>query len=174
MVALDPIPPKVKECLGGLTPARQVILRSYIASLRVDWKEKEEELEELQVLLRSKNEGEASCQSTKCTKGCCGNDNDGGDVEATKPETAPSSSLLCSKNRNRNRNRYHNNGDSDSAAANTNPTPCETGRGKGGGCGGKGGGGSSETKAKPKPKTDTTASAPSSESSSGCSTGCCG
>jgi hypothetical protein len=40
---LDPIPDKVKSCLGGLTPAQQVILRGYIGTLRAQLNDKESE-----------------------------------------------------------------------------------------------------------------------------------
>jgi hypothetical protein len=41
---LDPIPQKVKDCLGELTPAQQVILRGYIGTLRAELKEKDGEI----------------------------------------------------------------------------------------------------------------------------------
>ena len=44
---VDPIPEKVKTCLGELTPAQQVILRGYIGTLRAEVKEKESEIRAL-------------------------------------------------------------------------------------------------------------------------------
>lgn len=41
---VDPIPEKVKSCLGELTPAQQVILRGYIGTLRASVKDKENEM----------------------------------------------------------------------------------------------------------------------------------
>ena len=41
---VNPIPDKVKDCLGELTPAQQVILRGYIGTLRAELKEKEHEV----------------------------------------------------------------------------------------------------------------------------------
>ena len=41
---VNPIPDKVKNCFGELTPAQQVILRGYIGTLRAELKEKEREV----------------------------------------------------------------------------------------------------------------------------------
>eukprot|EP00536_Pseudo-nitzschia_multiseries_P007725 jgi/Psemu1/296679/fgenesh1_pm.184_\ len=44
---VDPIPEKVKSCLGELTPAQQVILRGYIGTLRAELNDKDGEIRAL-------------------------------------------------------------------------------------------------------------------------------
>ena len=44
---VDPIPEKVKSCLGELTPAQQVILRGYIGTLRAELNDKDGEVRAL-------------------------------------------------------------------------------------------------------------------------------
>lgn len=44
---LDPIPDKVKACLGELSPTQQVILRGYIGTLRAAINDKDAEIRAL-------------------------------------------------------------------------------------------------------------------------------
>jgi len=161
MTQLDPIPPKVKECLSGLTPSRQVILRSYIASLRVDWKQKEQELQELKEARNEDANGEASCAS-KCRKGCCGSAGDDEMEMETEMETETNTETETEMETE--------------TARGTDPRACSEsgcGVGKNSACGGQpiregGGGGTCQSDS----PTKTAASPPSSKS--GCSKGCCG
>mmetsp|Transcript_12407 Transcript_12407/g.24857 ORF Transcript_12407/g.24857 Transcript_12407/m.24857 type:complete len:85 (-) Transcript_12407:165-419(-) len=83
-MALNSIPPKVKDCLGELTPARQVVLRGYIATLRADLKDKDGKIRQLEdngndngPAVKKASSGcesddkSSETESNCCSKGCC-------------------------------------------------------------------------------------------------------
>ncbi|VEU36415.1 unnamed protein product [Pseudo-nitzschia multistriata] len=70
---LKPIPCKVKCCLKELSPANQVVLRGYIATLRAELKDKDDEIRKFQQNGGDPEAKKAKCgePASSCKKGCC-------------------------------------------------------------------------------------------------------